>query len=67
MKGRGEKDAADAKAYRLLQAEKLLELFKGSHKGRPVQTMQELVEWLASPEGVAATADDRDPNGKVIP
>ena len=38
MKGRGEKDAADAKAYRLLQAEKLLELFKGSHKGRPVQT-----------------------------
>jgi hypothetical protein len=33
----------------------------------PSRLMQELVEWLASPEGVAATADDRDPNGKVIP
>ena len=37
------------------QAQKLLDLFEGA-KGRRPKTDQELDEWLASPEGKAATA-----------
>ena len=38
-----------------IQAQKLLDLFEGA-KGRRPKTDQELDEWLASPEGKAATA-----------
>jgi hypothetical protein len=37
------------------QAQTLLDLFEGA-KGRRPKTDQELDEWLASPEGKAATA-----------
>jgi hypothetical protein len=37
------------------ERKRLLDLFEGA-KGRPPKTDQELDEWLASPEGKAATA-----------
>jgi hypothetical protein len=37
------------------QAQRLLDLFEGA-KGRRPETDQELSDWLASPEGKAATA-----------
>lgn len=37
------------------QAQRLMDLFEGA-KGRRPKTDQELNEWLASPEGKAATA-----------
>lgn len=59
-------DKADAEAYRLRQAQKLLELFEGAN-GRPAKTMDELTQWCMSPAGKAATAYDRSPDGKIIP
>jgi len=52
--------------YRLAQAQKLLDLFEGAH-GRRARTADELAQWLASPEGHAATAYDRAADGKIIP
>ena len=57
---------ADAKAYRLQQAEKLLELFKEAN-GREATSSDELGKWAASPEGQAAMAYDLDKRGKIIP
>ena len=37
------------------QAQRLLDLFEGA-KGRRPRTDKELTDWLASPEGKAATA-----------
>ena len=55
-----------AEQWRLLQTQKLLELFSGAH-GRPARTVEELEAWLSSPAGEAAMAYDRTPDGKVIP
>ena len=44
----------------------MLELFEGA-QGRPPTGMKELAEWMASPEGEAATAYDTDPHGQIIP
>jgi hypothetical protein len=59
-----EDDAADA--HRLAQVRKLLDVFESEH-GRPARTVQELNEWAASPEGKAALAYDRTPDGNIIP
>jgi hypothetical protein len=56
----------DAEQYQLMQAQKMLDLFTGFH-GRPAKTMEELEAWIGSPEGEAATAYDRTPDGKIIP
>jgi hypothetical protein len=56
----------DAESYRLRQAEKMLELFAEAN-GREAASIEELQEWMASPGGRAATAYDRDEEGKIIP
>lgn len=56
----------DAESYQLRQAEKILELFKEAN-GREAASIEELEKWVASPEGRAATAYDRDDRGKIIP
>lgn len=58
--------AKDAEKYRLDQARKLLSLFEDAH-GRPARTTEELGEWLQSPQGEAATKDDRLPDGTINP
>ena len=45
----------DQEEEKRAQAQRLLELFEGA-KGRRPETDQELNDWLASPEGKAATA-----------
>jgi hypothetical protein len=45
----------DQEEEKRAQAQRLLELFEGA-KGRRPETDQELKDWLASPEGKAATA-----------
>jgi len=55
-----------ANAHRIAQAQKMLDLFE-SAKGRPARTIEEISEWIASPEGKKATAYDRGPDGKIIP
>jgi hypothetical protein len=50
----------------LLGLLKLLDLFRAA-TGRPARTPEELNAWLGSPEGKAATAYDRTPDGKIIP
>lgn len=55
-----------AERYRHAQAQKLLDLFEGAH-GRPASTVEELEQWVASPEGRAALAYDHTPDGKIIP
>jgi hypothetical protein len=57
---------SDAEKYRLAQVEKLFDLFEGAH-GRPAATIEEVEEWLKTPEGKKATAYDRTPSGKIIP
>ncbi len=59
-------DREDAEKYRLAQARKLLNLFEDAH-GRPARTTEELAQWLASPQGKAASAYDRGKDGKIIP
>jgi hypothetical protein len=56
----------DAEKYRLLQVQKIMDLFE-QNNGRPAATVEELEQWIGSPEGRAATAYDRDPRGKIIP
>jgi hypothetical protein len=56
----------DAEAYRLRQAQKLLDLFEGAN-GRPAETMDELTQWCVSPAGKAAMAYDHTADGKIIP
>lgn len=60
------RDARDADRYRLAQAQKLLDLFEGAH-GRSPRTVEELAQWVGSPEGRAALANHEDPDGKIIP
>ena len=55
-----------AEAYRLAQAQKMLDLFEDAH-GRPARTIEELSEWTVSAEGERATAYDRSQDGKIIP
>jgi hypothetical protein len=56
----------DAHAYRILQAQKLLDLFAEAH-GRGAISPDELNAWLSSPEGEAACAYDKTPGGKISP
>jgi hypothetical protein len=44
----------DQEEQKRAEAQRLLELFEGA-KGRRPETDQELKDWLASPEGKAAT------------
>lgn len=46
---------SDQEKDKRAQAQRLLDLFEGA-KGRRPETDQELNNWLASPEGKAATA-----------
>ena len=46
----------DAHAYRLAQVKKLLYLVKVAHRGRPARTVEELEEWVGSPEGQQLTS-----------
>lgn len=65
--GRSIIDQSDAKAYRVAQAQKLLDLFEGA-KGRPAKTVEELTEWAGSPEGRKAQAYVTPTSkGKIIP
>jgi hypothetical protein len=48
------------------RALKMLDLYEGANGRRPV-SIKELAEWMATPEGVAATAYDTDPQGRIIP
>jgi hypothetical protein len=59
-------DASIGHNYRLAQAQKLLDVFEEAH-GRPAQTYEELEDWAGSPEGKAALAYHRTPNGTIIP
>jgi len=43
-----------------IKAQRLIDLFEGA-KARPPKTDRELEEWLASPEGKAATAFELTP------
>jgi hypothetical protein len=58
--------ADDNQKLRQARAQKMLELYVGAN-GRPPANMKELAEWMASPEGEAATAYDTDPHGQIIP
>jgi hypothetical protein len=60
------RDTKDADAYRLAQAQKMLDLFEAAN-GRPASTTKELGQWLNSPQGVAATANHRNENGTINP
>ncbi len=59
-------DQIHAHRYRLAQAQRLLDLFKDAH-GRPAATVDELEQWVGSPEGRAATAYHRGKDGKIVP
>jgi hypothetical protein len=59
-------DKDDAHRYRLAVAQKMLDVFEDAH-GRPARTLEELSDWAASPEGRAALAYDRKPDGTIIP
>ncbi len=57
-------DAKAAEAYRLKQAQKMLDLFEVAH-GRPATTIEELVRWAGTVEGKAVLADRRNQDGKI--
>jgi hypothetical protein len=59
------KDEEDAHKYRLARAETMLKLFEEAHS-HPV-TVEELENWVASPEGQEALAYYRQPDGKARP
>jgi hypothetical protein len=59
-------DKEAAHAWRLLQAQKLLDLYANAN-GHPARTAEELERWLASTAGKAATTYDHTPDGKIIP
>jgi hypothetical protein len=61
-----ELDQAAARLGKIRLAQKLLDLFEGANR-RPASTREELEQWVASPEGRAAVADDRGKDGKIIP
>jgi hypothetical protein len=53
-----------AEAYRLAQAQKILDVFEAAN-GHPARTM-ELEKWVGSPEGQAALAINSDPKRGTI-
>jgi hypothetical protein len=57
-------DASDV--YRIAQPQTLLDVFQ-SEKGRHAKSVEELSEWTGSPEGKAALASHRRPDGKIRP
>ena len=66
MTTKGKQDRMPAEHYRIAQAQKLIDLFEGAN-GRPARTTKELVEWVDSPQGRAATAYHCNNDGKIMP
>ena len=60
------RDAKDAKLYQIAQAQKIIDLFETAN-GRPASTMEELNEWVGSPEGRATLDAHRNENGTINP
>jgi hypothetical protein len=56
----------NADRYRDKQAQKLIDLFTEAH-GRGPTSVEQLSDWVASPEGNAVVAPHRDERGKIIP
>ena len=61
-----EEEENAAEQYRLGQAQTILDVFEKTH-GRPAKTLEELDKWVGSPEGDAALAPYRMPDGKITP
>ena len=59
-----EEDKNAAEQYRLAQAQTIMDVFEKTH-GRPAQDLEELNKWVGSPEGDAALAPYRKPDGKI--
>jgi hypothetical protein len=55
----------DAEAYRLAQAQRMLDLFETAN-GHPARSLEELEKWVVSPEGQAALANNRNPGRVTI-
>jgi hypothetical protein len=53
-----------AEAYRLKQAQKLLDVFEEMN-GRPAATPEELNNWAGSPQGRAALSEHKGNDGKI--
>jgi hypothetical protein len=66
VSSRRSKMAVDYIKLQNARALKMLDLYEGANGRRPV-SMKELAEWIASPEGEAATAYDIDTQGRIIP
>jgi hypothetical protein len=58
-------DKEAAEAYRLLQAQRILDLFE-KDRGRPARTIEELDAWVGSPEGQALLAINKNPETGTI-
>jgi hypothetical protein len=54
-----------AERDRFAQAERLIDLFEDVH-GRRAISARELVDWAASPEGLAAIACDSHRNRRIV-
>jgi hypothetical protein len=59
-------DADAGYLYRLAQIRKILDLFAAAN-GRPAKTVEELEQWIGSPQGRKATAYHQTKDGKIIP
>ena len=59
-------EAEAAQQYRLAQAQRILDVFEAEHN-RPVETIEELEQWVGSAPGKAALANYHDKDGHVIP
>jgi hypothetical protein len=53
-------------AYRLAQAQKLIDLYETAHC-RPPSSVKEMEDWAATPKGKAILAGHHDEDGKIIP
>ena len=58
-------DQEIANAYRLRQAQRILDIFAATN-GRPARTLEELEKWSTTPEGQAALAVNSDPETGFI-
>ena len=57
-------DTTAADKYRLLQAEKILELYEQAH-GHQARTIEELKQWAESAEGKRILAANSQQNGTI--
>jgi hypothetical protein len=58
-------DKEAAHAHRLAQAQRILDLFETAN-GRPARNVEELEKWIASPEGEAILAINKNPQTGFI-